>query len=50
MMMQHRVLLEFPRKHHLISTGGSDCHQKPIIMGSVKVPQKCYAIPTLKPT
>ena len=30
--------LEFTRKHHLISTGGSDCHQKPIIMGSVKVP------------
>jgi hypothetical protein len=30
--------LEFTRKHHLISTGGSDCHQKPIIMGTVKVP------------
>jgi predicted metal-dependent phosphoesterase TrpH len=30
--------LEFIRKHHLISTGGSDCHQKPIIMGTVRVP------------
>jgi hypothetical protein len=30
--------LEFTRKHHLISTGGSDCHQKPIIMGSVNIP------------
>ena len=30
--------LEFTRKHHLISTGGSDCHQKPIIMGTVRVP------------
>jgi len=32
--------LEFTREHHLISTGGSDCHQKPIIMGSVAVPQE----------
>jgi 3',5'-nucleoside bisphosphate phosphatase len=30
--------LEFTRKHHLLSTGGSDCHQKPIIMGSVNIP------------
>jgi len=30
--------LEFTRKHHLLSTGGSDCHQKPIIMGTVNVP------------
>ena len=30
--------LEFTRQHHLICTGGSDCHQKPIIMGSVNVP------------
>lgn len=27
--------LEFVRKHRLIATGGSDCHQKPIIMGTV---------------
>jgi len=28
----------FSKKHGLIMTGGSDCHQKPIIMGTVKVP------------
>jgi predicted metal-dependent phosphoesterase TrpH len=31
--------LKFTREHHLISTGGSDCHQKPIIMGTVNVPE-----------
>jgi len=30
---------KFARKHGLIMTGGSDCHQKPILMGTVKVPQ-----------
>ncbi|MCX6003573.1 MAG: PHP domain-containing protein [Chloroflexi bacterium] len=30
--------LEFVRKHQLIATGGSDCHQKPIIMGTVVMP------------
>ena len=30
--------LDFTRKHHLLSTGGSDCHQKPIIMGTVVIP------------
>jgi hypothetical protein len=30
--------LGFTNKHHLLSTGGSDCHQKPIIMGTVAVP------------
>jgi predicted metal-dependent phosphoesterase TrpH len=28
----------FAKKHKLMMTGGSDCHQKPIIMGSVAVP------------
>ncbi len=28
----------FAKKHGLLMTGGSDCHQKPIIMGSVEVP------------
>ena len=28
----------FAKEHGLIMTGGSDCHQKPIIMGTVKVP------------
>lgn len=30
--------VNFSKKHGLIMTGGSDCHQKPIIMGTVKVP------------
>lgn len=29
---------EFARRHRLIITGGSDCHQKPIVMGTVDVP------------
>jgi len=31
--------IKFAKKHGLIMTGGSDCHQKPIIMGTVKVPE-----------
>lgn len=31
--------VEFAEKHELIMTGGSDCHQKPILMGAVKVPE-----------
>jgi len=31
--------IEFAKKHGLIMTGGSDCHQKPILMGKVKVPE-----------
>jgi predicted metal-dependent phosphoesterase TrpH len=30
--------VNFAKNHGLIMTGGSDCHQKPIIMGTVKVP------------
>ncbi len=30
--------VKFSKKHDLIMTGGSDCHQKPILMGTVKVP------------
>ncbi len=30
--------MEFARKHGLIMTGGSDCHQKPILMGTVAIP------------
>jgi predicted metal-dependent phosphoesterase TrpH len=29
---------KFAKKHELIMTGGSDCHQKPILMGTVAVP------------
>jgi hypothetical protein len=28
----------FARKHGLIMTGGSDCHQKPILMGTLDIP------------
>lgn len=28
----------FAKEHRLLMTGGSDCHQKPIVMGTVKVP------------
>ena len=28
----------FAKKHGLIMTGGSDCHQKPIIIGTVQIP------------
>jgi predicted metal-dependent phosphoesterase TrpH len=34
--------VKFAKKHGLAMTGGSDCHQKPIIMGTVKVPE-CVA-------
>jgi predicted metal-dependent phosphoesterase TrpH len=30
--------IEFARKHSLIMTGGSDCHQKPILMGTMNIP------------
>jgi predicted metal-dependent phosphoesterase TrpH len=31
--------ISFAKKHGLIMTGGSDCHQKPILMGTVKIPE-----------
>ena len=31
--------MKFAKKHGLIRTGGSDCHQRPILMGTVKVPE-----------
>ncbi len=30
--------VEFAGKHRLLMTGGSDCHQKPIIMGTLDIP------------
>jgi predicted metal-dependent phosphoesterase TrpH len=30
--------IDFCRRHGLLMTGGSDCHQKPILLGSVAVP------------
>jgi predicted metal-dependent phosphoesterase TrpH len=31
--------IKFAKEHGLIMTGGSDCHQKPILMGTVQVPE-----------
>ena len=30
--------IEFARKHDMLMTGGTDCHQKPIIMGTLNIP------------
>jgi 3',5'-nucleoside bisphosphate phosphatase len=30
--------LAFAKEHDLVMTGGSDCHQKPVVMGSVSIP------------
>ncbi len=30
--------IEFAKKHHLLMTGGSDCHQKPILLGTMDIP------------
>jgi len=30
--------VEFARKHDMLMTGGSDCHQKPILMGTLDIP------------
>jgi predicted metal-dependent phosphoesterase TrpH len=29
----------FAKRNRLIMTGGSDCHQKPIILGTIDVPE-----------
>jgi predicted metal-dependent phosphoesterase TrpH len=30
--------IEFCRQHNLLMTGGSDCHQKPVLLGTVAIP------------
>lgn len=30
--------IKFAEKHNLLMTGGSDCHQKPILMGTLDIP------------
>ena len=30
--------IEFARKHNMLMTGGSDCHQKPLLMGTLGIP------------
>lgn len=32
--------LEFTRKYRLLATGGSDCHQKPVILGTMDIPDE----------
>jgi len=31
--------VKFAKEHGLLMTGGSDCHQKPIVMGTVEIPE-----------
>jgi len=31
--------VKFAKEHGLLMTGGSDCHQKPVIMGTVNIPE-----------
>lgn len=33
-----RALLKLARKHGLLVSGGSDCHQNPLLLGSVEIP------------
>jgi predicted metal-dependent phosphoesterase TrpH len=30
--------IEFARKHNMLMTGGSDCHQKPLLIGTLDIP------------
>jgi predicted metal-dependent phosphoesterase TrpH len=30
--------IEFTRKHNMLMTGGSDCHQRPILIGTLDIP------------
>lgn len=30
---------QFAKKHKLVMTGGSDCHQEPILLGTVEIPE-----------
>jgi predicted metal-dependent phosphoesterase TrpH len=39
--------VKFAKEHGLIMTGGSDCHQKPIVMGTVKIPE--YVVDQFRP-
>jgi predicted metal-dependent phosphoesterase TrpH len=34
-----RHYINFCRRHKLLMTGGSDCHQKPVLMGTVEIPE-----------
>lgn len=30
--------IEFAKKHNMVMTGGSDCHQRPLLMGTLDIP------------
>ncbi len=30
--------IKFAKKHSLLMTGGSDCHQKPLLLGTLDIP------------
>jgi len=32
--------IEFAKKHNLLMTGGSDCHQKPLLLGTLDIPDR----------
>ena len=34
-----RHYIDFAERHGLLMTGGSDCHQKPVIMGTLHIPE-----------
>jgi predicted metal-dependent phosphoesterase TrpH len=34
-----RHYVKFAKEHRLLMTGGSDCHQKPVVMGTVDIPE-----------
>jgi predicted metal-dependent phosphoesterase TrpH len=40
--------VKFAKEHGLMVTGGSDCHQKPIVMGTVAIPDSVADQFTLK--
>ncbi|OGO03424.1 MAG: hypothetical protein A2Y91_00190 [Chloroflexi bacterium RBG_13_54_8] len=40
--------LDFAKRHGLIVTGGSDCHQKPILIGTVEIPSWVAQQPDLE--
>jgi len=40
--------IDFARKHNMLMTGGTDCHQKPIIMGTLDIPDWVAEQPKLR--
>jgi predicted metal-dependent phosphoesterase TrpH len=44
-----RHYIEFATKHDMVVTGGSDCHQKPLLMGTLDIPDWVAEQPKLMP-